>query len=553
MAIIDDIVSYNPTRIQNKDFIEASTRIQVPIPCGCVNDTFLGHIFSYTFQRGDTYENVAKYNFSNLTTSNWIEQFNGYSIYNVPDGALVNVPVNCSCGDSRVSMEYGLFVTYPLQLGETLNSISQQFNLSETLLQGFNPGVDFNAGTGLVYIPAKDTNGNYPPLVIRRSASGLAVGVIAGICLAAVGLIVLSVWFYLRCKKNKSMKQASPSEKPGYQLAHSSSFSEGGHTGGDSGIYMGNSTEFSYKELAKATDNFKSSNRIGAGGFGEVFLAELRGEKAAIKKMDMQASREFLAELQVLTRVHHLHLVRLLGYCVEGSLFLVYEFIENGNLSEHLRSSEKDPLPWPTRVQIALDSARGLEYIHEHTNPVYIHRDIKPANILISNNFRAKVADFGLAKLAEVGNSTLPTRLVGTFGYMPPEYAQYGEVTPKIDVFAFGVVLYELISAKAAVVRESKSVAESKGLVALFEDVLNLPDPSEICKLVDPSLGDDYSLDAVRQVAELAKVCTHENPQLRPCMKSVVVALMTLSSATEAWDIDSFYKSNGLLKQVSGR
>lgn len=155
MAIIDDIVSYNPTRIQNKDFIEASTRIQVPIPCGCVNDTFLGHIFSYTFQRGDTYENVAKYNFSNLTTSNWIEQFNGYSIYNVPDGALVNVPVNCSCGDSRVSMEYGLFVTYPLQLGETLNSISQQFNLSETLLQGFNPGVDFNAGTGLVYIPAK--------------------------------------------------------------------------------------------------------------------------------------------------------------------------------------------------------------------------------------------------------------------------------------------------------------------------------------------------------------------------------------------------------------
>ncbi|PKI54364.1 hypothetical protein CRG98_025250 [Punica granatum] len=137
--------------------------------------------------------------------------------------------------------------------------------------------------------------------------------------------------------------------------------------------------------------------------------------------MDMQASREFLAELKVLTHVHHLNLVRLIGYCVEGSLFLVYEFIENGNLSEHLRGSNREPLPWSIRVQIALDSARGLEYIHEHTVPVYIHRDIKSANILIDRNFHGKVADFGLTKLTEVGSTSLPTRLVGTFGYMPPE------------------------------------------------------------------------------------------------------------------------------------
>ncbi|CAI8585385.1 unnamed protein product [Vicia faba] len=143
--------------------------------------------------------------------------------------------------------------------------------------------------------------------------------------------------------------------------------------------------------------------------------------KAAIKKMDMQASKEFLAELKVLTHVHHLNLVRLIGYCVEGSLFLVYEYIENGNLSQHLRGTGKDPLSWAARVQIALDSARGLEYIHEHTVPVYIHRDVKSANILIDKNFRGKVADFGLTKLTEYGSSSLQTRLVGTFGYMPPE------------------------------------------------------------------------------------------------------------------------------------
>jgi len=163
--------------------------------------------------------------------------------------------------------------------------------------------------------------------------------------------------------------------------------------------------------------------KIGQGGFGSVYYAELRGERAAIKKMDAKATEEFLAELKVLTHVHHLNLVRLIGYCVESCLFLVYEFIDNGNLSQHLRVTGYEPLSWTSRVRIALDSARGLEYIHEHTVPVYVHRDIKSANILIDKDFRAKVADFGLTKLVEIGTTSqsLPTRVVGTFGYMPPE------------------------------------------------------------------------------------------------------------------------------------
>jgi chitin elicitor receptor kinase 1 len=246
--------------------------------------------------------------------------------------------------------------------------------------------------------------------------------------------------------------------------------------------------------------------------------------------------------------------VRLIGYCVEGSLFLVYEFIENGNLSQHLRSSERDPLSWPTRVKIALDSARGLEYIHEHTVPVYIHRDIKSANILIDKNYRGKVADFGLTKLTEYGSTSLYTRLVGTFGYMPPEYAQYGNVSPKIDVYAFGVVLYELISAKEAIVKTNEYVPESIGLVALFDDILSQPDPEEdLRKHVDPRLGDNFPFDSVRKLAQLAKACTQENPQLRPSMRSIVVALITLSSSTEDWDVGSFYENQGLLHLMSGR
>ncbi|KAJ4975342.1 hypothetical protein NE237_000448 [Protea cynaroides] len=319
-------------------------------------------------------------------------------------------------------------------------------------------------------------------------------------------------------------------------------------------ITLDKSVEFSYEELAKATNNFSIACKIGEGGFGVVYYAELRGEKAAIKKMDMQASKEFLAELKVLTHVHHLNLVRLIGYCIEGCLFLVYEFIENGNLSQHLRGSGKDPLSWSTRVQIALDSARGLEYIHEHTVPVYIHRDIKSANILIDKNYHGKVADFGLAKLTEVVGNTLPTRLVGTFGYMPPEYAQYGDVTPKVDVFAFGVVLYELISAKEAVVKLARNTLDTRGLVSLFDEALSQPDPREgLGKLVDPRLGDNYPLDSVLKMAELAEACTQENPQLRPSMRSIVVALMTISSSTEDWDVRAFYGNEALLNLMSGR
>ncbi|CAI8589312.1 unnamed protein product [Vicia faba] len=209
---------------------------------------------------------------------------------------------------------------------------------------------------------------------------------------------------------SKVLSTQDASSSGEYETSGSSGYGTGS-AAGLTGIMVAKSTEFSYQELAKATNNFSLDNKIGQGGFGAVYYAELRGEKTAIKKMNVQASTEFLCELKVLTHVHHLNLVRLIGYCVEGSLFLVYEHIDNGNLGQYLHGLGKEPLPWSSRVQIALDSARGLEYIHEHTVPVYIHRDVKSANILVDKNLRGKVADFGLTKLIEVGNSTLHTPL----------------------------------------------------------------------------------------------------------------------------------------------
>lgn len=560
---IPEILKYNPN-ITNPDVINTGDRINVPFSCDCLNGDFLGHTFSYITQDDDTYDRIAQKRFANLTTEDWVQRVNTYEPTRIPSYVSINVTVNCSCGDKHVSKDYGLFTTYPLRQGENLSYVAAESGVPAELLQMYNPVSNFSAGTGLVYVPARDQNGKFPSL-----KAGISGGVIAGISVAAVaGASILAFCLYAGVYRRKKVVEESflPAASEDQYVHHrhgSGSTPEkiseaAAHVGGASpglpGITVDKSVEFSYEELAKATNNFSLDNKIGQGGFGSVYYAELRGEKAAIKKMDTQASKEFLAELKVLTHVHHLNLVRLIGYCVEGSLFLVYEYIENGNLSQHLRGSEREPLPWSTRVQIALDSARGLEYIHEHTVPVYIHRDIKSANILIDKNFRGKVADFGLAKLTEYGSSSLYTRLVGTFGYMPPEYAQYGHVSPKIDVYAFGVVLYELISAKDAIVKTNELVPETTGLVALFEDVLSQPDTKEdLLKLVDPRLGNNCPLDSVSKMAHLAKACTQENPQLRPSMRSIVVALMTLSSSTEDWDVASFYENQVLVHLMSGR
>ncbi|KAF5481022.1 hypothetical protein F2P56_001717, partial [Juglans regia] len=447
----ETIVSYNKEKIPNKDTFQQNIRVNIPFPCTCIDGEFLGYTFDYTVQSGDTYDTLARQRYANLTTTELLRRYNSYNDNNIPDtNAKLNVTVKCSCGDSSVSKDFGLFVTYPLRPNDTLESVAEGAGLNSsytTLLQNYNPGVNFSQGSGVVYIPGKDQNDSYRPM--PSSSTGLAVGVIAGIAIGGVaGVVLFAACIYLGCYRKKKVVEAMLPLAASEYLS-----SQNGH-----GIYA--FFIISSPPLLVCSYRCMSMNEYHTSHA----LVHFSPKHIWISKFVI-----FFFSLPYNT--YHLYKswqVRLIGYCVERSLFVVYEYIENGNLSQHLRgSSGMDPLPWSTRVQIALDSARGLEYIHEHTVPVYIHRDIKSANILIDKNFHGKVADFGLTKLTEVGSSSLPTRLVGTFGYMPPEYAQYGDVSPKVDVYAFGVVLYELISAKEAVVKPNGSDVESKGLVAL--------------------------------------------------------------------------------------
>ncbi|XP_078167487.1 chitin elicitor receptor kinase 1-like isoform X2 [Carex rostrata] len=532
----EEALLYNPI-IAYHDYIEAGQRVNVNFSCDCIDNSFLGHTFQYTVQSGDAYKRIAKDNYANLTNTYSLVKFNSYDPANsVPTGATLNVTVNCSCGKRSVSDQYGLFETYPLQFGENASSVASTYNISAELVEEYNPGVNFSSVGAILYVPTRDPNGSYRALI--KNLSG---GAIAGTVIGAIA-ILLSIGLVSYCLVDKRRKAKKASVLP--RMSGESPLPL------VSGLTAVKSVEFSYEELSKATNDFSMANKIGQGGFGSVYYAVLRGEKTAIKKMETQASSLFLAELNVLTHVHHSNLVRLIGYCIEGALFLVYEYIENGDLSQHLRSGSWSPLSWANRVQIALDSARGLEYIHEHTVPVYIHRDIKSSNILIDEKGRAKVSDFGLARLAKVGSKSFLTGPVGTIGYMSPEYGQYGRVSPKIDVYAFGVVLYELISAKGAIViiepsSNVSSEANAKGLDGMvcrfvylsqvvtnkqFDDALMDGDPKEsLKKLVDPRLGDDYPIESLMKMAQLAKACTQYKPHKRPGMRSVVVTLMAVA------------------------
>ncbi|XP_024640431.1 lysM domain receptor-like kinase 3 isoform X2 [Medicago truncatula] len=544
----DVIMSYNRVVVFDKSGLISYTRINVPFPCECIGGEFLGHVFEYTTKEGDDYDLIANTYYASLTTVELLKKFNSYDPNHIPVKAKINVTVICSCGNSQISKDFGLFVTYPLRSDDTLAKIATKADLDEGLLQNFNQDANFSKGSGIVFIPGRDENGVYVPLPSRKAGHLARSLVAAGICIRGVCMVLLlAICIYVRYFRKKNGEESklppedsmSPSTKDGDKDSYSDTRSKY--------ILVDKSPKFSYKVLANATENFSLAKKIGQGGFGEVYYGVLGGKKVAIKKMKTQATREFLSELKVLTSVRHLNLVHLIGYCVEGFLFLVYEYMENGNLSQHLHNSEKELMTLSRRMKIALDVARGLEYIHDHSVPVYIHRDIKSDNILLNKNFNGKIADFGLTKLTNIANSTDNTNhMAGTFGYMPPENA-YGRISRKMDVYAFGVVLYELISAKAAVImidknefesheiKTNESTDEYKSLVALFDEVMDQKgDPIEgLRKLVDPRLGDNYSIDSISKMAKLAKACINRDPKQRPKMRDVVVSLMKLISTID--------------------
>ncbi|KAM0874362.1 hypothetical protein ACQ4PT_037471 [Festuca glaucescens] len=280
---------------------------------------------------------------------------------------------------------------------------------------------------------------------------------------------------------------------------------------------------FTLEELKLSTNDFREINAIGAGGYGTVYRGKLMdGQFIAIKRSkqgSMQGGLEFKTEIELLSRVHHKNLVGLVGFCFDkGERMLVYEFISNGTLSESLYGIKGVQLDWSTRLKIALDSARGLAYLHDHANPPIIHRDVKSTNILLDAKMTAKVADFGLSLLvSDSEEGELCTNVKGTLGYLDPEYYMTQQLTAKSDVYSFGVVLLELIVAKPP-------IYEKKYIVREVKTALDMED-STYCGLkdvMDPVLLKLGGLQGFPRFLKMALQCVEEVGPDRPSMNNIV-------------------------------
>ncbi|CAK7323475.1 unnamed protein product [Dovyalis caffra] len=411
----------------------------------------------------------------------------------------------------RLKMHLKVFPVYVNQ-----NS-SHTFNKSEarrimSMFTGWDiPDSDIFGPYELLYITLLDP---YKDVLVTSQKSKISTGTLVGIVLGAIAVAVtLSAIVSLLILRVRSRDYRAVSKRR--RASKASMKIEG-------------VKDFSYAEMALATNNFNSSSQVGQGGYGKVYKGILAdGRAVAIKRAEegsLQGEKEFLTEIELLSRLHHRNLVSLIGYCdEEGEQMLVYEFMANGTLRDNLSAKAKEPLSFATRLRIALASAKGILYLHTEADPPIFHRDIKASNILLDPRYNAKVADFGLSRLAPVPDiegdvpAHISTVVKGTPGYLDPEYFLTHKLTDKSDVYSLGVVLLELLTGM-------QPISHGKNIV---REVNIAYQSGMIFSIIDGRMG-SYPSDCIDKLLTLAMKCCSDETDARPSMADVVRELESI-------------------------
>ncbi|KAH9669698.1 non-specific serine/threonine protein kinase [Citrus sinensis] len=307
----------------------------------------------------------------------------------------------------------------------------------------------------------------------------------------------------------------------------------------DSELQLGQLKRFSLRELQVATDGFSNKNILGRGGFGKVYKGRLAdGKLVAVKRLKEERTSggelQFQTEVKIISMAVHRNLLGLCGFCTTVTeKLLVYKYMANGSVASLLRERQSSlpPLDWPTRKKIALGSARGLSYLHEHCDPKIIHRDVKAANILLDEEFEAVVGDFGLAKLMDYKDTHVTTAVHGTVGHIAPEYLSTGRSSEKTDVFGYGIMLLELITGQRAF--DLAMLANDED-VMLLDRVKGYLREKKFDMLVDKDLQNNYDETEVEELIQVALLCTQSTPVDRPKM-SEVVKMLEGDGLAERW------------------
>ncbi|CDY31977.1 hypothetical protein HID58_024599 [Brassica napus] len=440
------------------------------------------------------------------------------------------VPLGEKFDNTTATLIYQRFRHKKVPLNESVFGVYEVTHISYPGIPSSSPYGDIVEG-----VPTASTDGLPVTANVANKSQGIGFRTIAIIVLSGfvLTLILAGAIFIVRKwnKVGKSSTAVGPGLPPSMnkRLGARSMFSSSARSSGSDSLMSSMATcalsvkTFTLSELHKATDKFSAKRVLGEGGFGRVYHGSMEdGTEIAVKLLtrdNQNRDREFIAEVEMLSRLHHRNLVKLIGICIEGrTRCLIYELVHNGSVESHLHEGTLD---WDARLKIALGAARGLAYLHEDSNPRVIHRDFKASNVLLEDDFTPKVSDFGLAREATEGSEHISTRVMGTFGYVAPEYAMTGHLLVKSDVYSYGVVLLELLTGRKPVDMSQPSGEEN--LVTWARPLLANREGLE--QLVDPRLAGTYDFDDMAKVAAIASMCVHQEVSHRPFMGEVVQAL----------------------------
>ncbi|KAF5777765.1 putative protein kinase RLK-Pelle-LysM family [Helianthus annuus] len=576
---IATLLNSNPTTITTLNnfsstsaTIPTNTVVVVPISnCSCSGGWYQ-HNASYVLRgTNETYFSVANNTYEGLTTCQAMIAQNPFNFRSLAVGNNVTVPIRCACptpNQTAAGIRY--LLTYLITWGDTYEYMSNLFD--GVNVQSILDANELNA-THIIFpftpilIPLTTTPSRInttatpapppaPPVIPVAPSSGgggssskwvfVGVGIGVGLLLI-VTLSGVIVWCFRRRKIQEGenglpLTKHSPATAlipPGRSNSWSIS-SEGVR------IAVGSLTVYKYEDLQKATGDFSEENRVK----GSVYRGIFNGDSAAVKVMKGDVS----GEINILKQINHSNIIRLSGFCLhQGNTYLVYEFADNSSLSDWLHSTTKNTkyesvLEWKQRVQIAHDIADALNYLHNFITPPYIHKNLKCSNVLLDVHMRAKITNFGLARSVEEtddGELQLTRHVVGTFGYMPPEYIENGLITPKMDVFALGVLISELLSGKEAATRspdggDEKDVAElQEGLLSeMVKEVVRGGDDvrEKLAGFMDSRLSGEYPVELAYSMAEIAGKCVAVDLNDRPSISEVFATLSKILSSSLDWD-----------------
>ncbi|KAI3922031.1 hypothetical protein MKX01_005720 [Papaver californicum] len=491
---------------------QTKKEVIVPINCSCSGE-YYQVVSSYVIQDQDTSLPLANIIYQALSTCQAIQAQNNIPATKLLPGTRITVPLKCACPTKEQTSESVKYLrTYTVLPGDDVPHIGEKFGADPRRTLEANElsedaTIYYSSSLFVpLHIPPSSSQATAqapPPTSLPKPASYVPssnkkkktwVYVVTGV--AATSVLALVVFTVIFCVRN-----AINTKRRIYDHRNNTTESFDSYR---------NHTKKTYniEELKSATENFNPKWQI----TGTVYRGIISGNLAAINKMNGDVSKE----LNVLKKINHFNLIKLSGVCFD----------------------EAQTLSWTQRVQIDLDVAKGLHYLHSCTNPSYVHKDIKSSNILLDSDFRAKIANFSLARSAEGSESEFAStrHIVGTTGYVAPEYLENGLVSPKLDVYSFGGVLLEMISGKEAVSESDKDLLPSKTLEAILaKESLgeNLKD------LIDPSLQENYPLDLALSVAKLAESILQRNPDDRPSMDDIVYSLARFLDVSLSWEIST--------------